>query len=72
MTTRRIVGKTEHEPKDERPGLWQYSQGVGRDRTLFVAGHRVPTPIAVVVLALALVAVAALVFVACVLLIPGI
>lgn len=58
--------------ESERPDLWRYSQGVGHDRVLIIAGRRVPTPIAVIVLALGLAAVAALVFVVCVLLIPGI
>lgn len=74
MTSKRIVGPVEA-PKDEgrstRPNLWEYGQGVGRDREMVIAGHRIPRPIAVIIISAILVAIAALLFLLGTALIPG-
>lgn len=72
MTSKRIVGPVEDAPVQEGPSLWDYGQGVGNDKVMVIAGHRVPAPIAVIVISAVLVAIAALVFLACVTLLPGI
>ncbi len=65
MTSKRIVGPVEEAKAEERaahPNLWDYGQGVGHGREMIIAGHRIPTPIAVILIAAVLVAIAALIF----------
>lgn len=75
MASRRIVGPVVSNREDERmdrPSLWEYGQGVGRDREMTIAGRRIPAPLAVVIISAILAAVAAVLFLIFAALLPGV